>query len=100
MFLAGAVRAGPNYSEIGESGSCGAYRLCLQRASRLSSAADAQKRRFGLIPRENVTPGQQRLTLRAAPYYCIARGGELWFERLDFDAFQQSGRGASKTTLK
>jgi len=24
---------------------------------------------------------------RTAPYYCIARGQELWFERLDFDAF-------------
>jgi len=22
-----------------------------------------------------------------APYYCIARALELWFERLDFDAF-------------
>jgi hypothetical protein len=21
------------------------------------------------------------------PYYCIARGGELWFEKLDLDAF-------------
>jgi len=23
----------------------------------------------------------------AAPYDCIAMAGELWFERLDFDAF-------------
>ena len=27
------------------------------------------------------------MTHRSAPYYCIARGGELWFERLDFEAF-------------
>jgi putative hemolysin len=87
-------------SEVRESGSCGASRLCLQRASRLSSAAEAQKRRFRLISLENVTPGQRSAMPRAAPYYCIARGGELWFERLDFDAFQLSGRGASKTTPK
>jgi hypothetical protein len=55
---------------------------------------------LGLISRENVTPGQQPVTPRAAPYYCIARGGELWFERLDFDVFQLSGRGASKTIPK
>src|ERR1700742_5207786 len=25
------------------------------------------------------------------PYYCIAMTFELWFERLDFDAFQRTG---------
>jgi len=35
----------------------------------------------------NVPAGGQAATHRAAPYYCIARGDELWFERLDFDAF-------------
>jgi len=48
MFLCGYVRAGSDRAEIGESGSHGASRLCLQRASRLSSATGAQKRRFGL----------------------------------------------------
>jgi len=27
------------------------------------------------------------MTHRCARYYCIATGWELWFERLDFDAF-------------
>jgi hypothetical protein len=39
------------------------------------------------ISRENVTAGSLPVTHCVAPYYCIARGGELWFERLDFDAF-------------
>src|SRR5579863_4283676 len=28
---------------------------------------------------------------RLRPYYCIAMPRELWFERLDFDAFQRAG---------
>jgi hypothetical protein len=36
---------------------------------------------------ENLTSAEYAMTHRCTPYYCIARGGELWFERLDFDAF-------------
>ena len=31
--------------------------------------------------------GRKPVTLRAAPHDCIAIDQELWFERLDFDAF-------------
>ena len=31
--------------------------------------------------------GEQQVTHGVAPHYCIARALELWFERLDFDAF-------------
>src|SRR5258708_21631884 len=68
----------------GESGSCGAPRLCLHRAIRLSSGLAAQKGGFCLITRENVTSADWPVAPRGMPYYCIARGGELWFERLDF----------------
>jgi hypothetical protein len=37
---------------------------------------------------------------RSTPYYCIATGCELWFERLDFDAFQRFGPSARKVHLK
>jgi hypothetical protein len=37
---------------------------------------------------------------RSTPYYCIATGCELWFERLDFDAFQRFGPGARKVHRK
>jgi len=70
-----------------ESGSCGAPCLCVHRAIRLSSVVGVQKRYFCLISRENVTSADTPMMHRSAPYYCIARGGELWFERLDFDAF-------------
>ncbi len=38
------------------------------------------------MSRENVTLGQT-IMHRYTTYYCIARGGELWFEKLYFDAF-------------
>jgi hypothetical protein len=44
-------------------------------------------RRFRLISRENVKAADGMVLHRCGPHYCIARGGELWFERLDFDAF-------------
>jgi len=34
-----------------------------------------------------VTSADQPAALREAPYDCIAIDQELWFERLDFDAF-------------
>jgi hypothetical protein len=46
-----------------------------------------RKRDFCLISRENVISAEAAAMHRAAPYYCIATGCELWFERLDFDAF-------------
>jgi hypothetical protein len=48
----------------------------------------------------NVVAADQAAMHRSRPYYCIARGGELWFERLDFDAFQRFGQGACKGHLK
>jgi hypothetical protein len=37
--------------------------------------------------RENATPGREQGMHRSKLYYCIATGCELWFEKLDFDAF-------------
>ena len=87
----GALKAFPApqrpLHEACESGSCGAPCLCLHRAIRLSSGPGRRKWRYCLISRENVTPAQLPVRRHAAPHYCIARGKELWFERLDFDAF-------------
>jgi len=44
-------------------------------------------RRFRLISRENANPADVAVTQCRGMHYCIARDGELWFERLDFDAF-------------
>jgi hypothetical protein len=52
-------------------------------------------RGFALIARENVIRAEVAAMRRAAVHYCIATGCELWFERLDFDAFERSGRGTS-----
>jgi hypothetical protein len=54
---------------------------------RLSSAAAMRKRGFCLISRENVISAEAAAMHPTTPYYCIATGRELWFERLDFDAF-------------
>jgi hypothetical protein len=55
---------------------------------------------FRPIYRENPAPGGEARMHRSTPYYCIATGCELWFERLDFDAFQRFGPGARKVHLK
>jgi len=61
--------------------------LCVHPAIRLSSGTGGQNDGFCLICRENLTSGDYPVTHGFAPYYCIARACELWFERLDFDAF-------------
>src|SRR3954471_291514 len=55
---------------------------------------------FRPVYQENSTPGGGRQMHRSMPHYCIATGCELWFERLDFDAFRRSGPGAPKVHLK
>jgi hypothetical protein len=57
-------------------------------------------RAFRPIYQENAVPGVEARMHRSAPYYCIATGCELWFERLDFDAFQRFGPGARKVHHK
>jgi len=52
------------------------------------------------IYQENAALGGESRMHRSTPYYCIATGCELWFERLDFDAFQRFGPGARKVHLK
>jgi len=42
---------------------------------------------FRAVVQQKVTSRGERQMHRCAPYYCIARAGELWFERLDFDVF-------------
>jgi hypothetical protein len=42
---------------------------------------------FGLILRENPIAAVWSRTHGVRTYYCIASASELWFERLDFDAF-------------
>jgi hypothetical protein len=63
----------PLFAYIGQSG-CQALSRC-------------KYGRFAQILKENAVPGGERRMQRSAPHYCIARGCELWFERLDFDAF-------------
>jgi hypothetical protein len=55
---------------------------------------------FRPIYRENAAPGGKARMHRSTPYYCIATGCELWFERLDFSAFQRFGPGARKVHPK
>jgi len=42
---------------------------------------------FPAVVQQKVTAGGERQMHRRAPYYCVARPGELWFEMLDFDVF-------------
>jgi hypothetical protein len=52
----------------------------------LSSDLVAKPDTWGIV-QPKVTPAIGRQMHREAPYYCIARARELWFERLDFDVF-------------
>jgi hypothetical protein len=42
---------------------------------------------FRAFVQQKVTSAGKRQMHRRVPHYCIARAGELWFERLDFDVF-------------
>jgi hypothetical protein len=74
----------PLVESRGESAFCGTAGPCLHPRKRLSSRAGPPKRRIWPISRENVIMMRHARTTAAAPYYCIARPQELWFERLDF----------------